>query len=301
MRSSGGVVTSARSAPRSDGSLALSRRSASSESSTCSRLLAGSGSRPSSRSTSETAAESDARARSGSAPRSGTGCSSDESTCSGSPAQLPGAAPRRNDANVRLRAKRLQLGCAEAPSFESHTPLLSRCLGDFALGARIPGGRDAPDQRPRRPCSCTHCRPEASAAAPRRGSCVWQGPSRLPAACREAPPLDRQGPKPRRSVLDAARTIVCVWASALGDAFVKTLACSSTFYRHESRRAGAPTRVEGIGRAKGFRDGAVPSAHLTERVLCDRPAAGAGARHASFSASSCAGSLLVRPSAASGR
>ena len=62
------------------------RRSASTDSSTCSRLLAGSGSRPSRRSSSDTAALSAARADSGSVSQRSERRSSDESTCSSSPA-----------------------------------------------------------------------------------------------------------------------------------------------------------------------------------------------------------------------
>jgi len=92
--SSGGSITSGKSAPMSALSPARSRRSASTDKSTCSRLRAGSASRPKSRRMSEIAADSAARAPSTSVSHRADRRSSADSTCKSSPASAPGVITR---------------------------------------------------------------------------------------------------------------------------------------------------------------------------------------------------------------
>ena len=95
--SKGGSTTSGKSAPMSAVCPARSLRSASTDRSTCSRLRAGSQSRPSKRKMSEIAADSAARAPSTSVSQRSERRSSDESTWRSSPASAPGVITRTND------------------------------------------------------------------------------------------------------------------------------------------------------------------------------------------------------------
>ncbi|XXY64767.1 hypothetical protein WMF37_27305 [Sorangium sp. So ce291] len=124
----GGSARSASSSSSPAGRPPRSRRSARCASSTCSRLRAGSGSRPTSRSRSDSEAESASRAASSSSSQSDEGASSADSTWIGSPAVVPGVSRR---GAMRARSAATSAG----PRPEEASPARHRAASSPATSA----------------------------------------------------------------------------------------------------------------------------------------------------------------------
>jgi len=138
-RSTGGFARSCSSEGMSASPPSRSLRSASTDRSTCSRLRAGSGSRPISRSASDTAAASAARAASGSVSQRDDRRSRDERTWRGSPAVEPGVIRRRCVRSRKARRSASVTPHCRRPSSRSEARLAATSRGvRSSPGASVP-------------------------------------------------------------------------------------------------------------------------------------------------------------------